>query len=450
VKIFIPMHVFNNFGGIINHNEQLIAGLKDLGHEVTFAYIKPTHTAPKPVDVSTCPEGYVMGAGTGYPVHQGKGWIAPYYSLKNNDSIKKFVEDANKHDIVIWQSVFGFKNAETEKYTDWIPMIEDVNAKQVVVVHDGNLKKLYSWIHKFSHKFSGLACVHPAAYKSADFMPVPRNMILNPQDLTVLPTPGEWENRKNVVLSLQTFKRWKRVDDLVFAVPYIQDSKVIVAGDGMERAYMTSPDKCKPEYHCNREKDPDATEDMLGKKIWDNAMDTGNMAYIGFISEQKRDKILESSKFLIDTSWTTTYGEHFNRVIVDAMRVGVVPIARNLGVSDHEHGNGTLFKVDENYLVIPSDATPKQFGDYINWYMNISKEKYDKIVQNNYEVLKLFDRKVIAQQYIDLAMGKDAGYYEKNEVGSLATSPKAVSTGNKLWEDHFEVANVAVLDEFFG
>ena len=450
MKIFVPMHIFNNFGGIINHNEQLIAGLKDLGHEVTFAYIKPTATAPKAVDVTTCPEGYVFGAGTGYPVHQGKGWIAPYYSLKNKESIKKFVEDANKHDIVIWQSIFGFKNADTEKFKDWIPMIEEVNAKQVAIIHDGNLKKLYSWIHKFSHKFSGLACVHPAAYKSADFMPVPRNMILNPQDLTVLPTPGEWENRKNVVLSLQTFKRWKRVDDLVFAVPYIKDSKVIVAGDGMERAYMTSPDKCKPEYHCNLDKDPDATEEMLGKKIWDNGMATGNMAYIGFITEQKRDKILESSKFLIDTSWTTTYGEHFNRVIVDAMRVGVVPIARNLGVSDFEHGNGTLFKVDENYLMIPSDATPKQFGDYINCYMNISQEKYDKIVQNNYEVLKLFDRKSIAQQYIDLAMGKDAGYYEKNETGKLTISPKAVATGNKIWEDHFEELATAGLDEFFG
>lgn len=449
MKIFVPMHIFNNFGGIINHNEQLIAGLKDLGHEVTFAYIKPTATAPKAVDVTTCPEGYEFGAGTGYPVHQGKGWIAPYYSLKNKDSIKKFVEDANKHDIVIWQSIFGFKNSDTEKFKDWTPMIEDVTAKQVVIIHDGNLKKLYSWIHKFSHKFSGIACVHPAAYKSADFMPVPRNMILNPQDLTVLPTPGKWENRKDVILSLQTFKRWKRVDDLVFSIPYI-NGKVIIAGDGMERAYMTSPDKCKPEYHCTRDKDPEATEEMIGKKIWDNAMATGNMAYIGFVTEQKRDKILETSKFLIDTSWTTTYGEHFNRVIVDAMRVGVVPIARNLGVSDFEHGNGTLFKVDENYLMVPYDATPKQFGEKINEFFNISKEKYEQIVQNNYEVLKLFDRKTIAQQYVDLALGKDAGYYEKNDLGSLAKDPRAVAAGNKLWDDHFEVAEVAGLDEFFG
>jgi hypothetical protein len=231
-------------------------------------------------------------------------------------------------------------------------------------------------------------------------------------------------------------------------MPYIH-GKVIVAGDGIERAYLTSPDKCRPEYHCTKENDSYATEDMIGKKIWDNAMATGNMAYIGFITEAKRDTILNRSKFLIDTSWTTTYGEHFNRVIVDAMRVGVVPIARNLGVSDHDHGTGTLFKVDRNYLMIPFDATPKQFGDHINKYLNIDREKYEEIVQNNYEALKLFDRKKIAQQYIDLAFGKDAGYYEKNEIGSLAKDPKAISTGNKLWENHFEVVNVAVLDEFF-
>lgn len=435
MKIFVAMHVFNNFGGIINHNEQLIAGLKELGHDVTFAFIKTNHTEQKIVDTSIFPDGYVAGVGTGYPVHQGKGWIAPFYSLLNKNSIKQFVQDANSHDLVIWQSIFGFKNAQTENFRDWIPMIENVTAKQVVVIHDGNLKKLYSWIYKFSHKFSGIACVHLAAYKSADFMPVPRNMIFNPHDLK-LPTPGNWENRNNTILSLQTFKRLKRVDDLIYAMPYIQ-GKVIVAGDGMERAYMTSPDKCKPEYYCTKQKDSYATDEMVGKKIWDNAMATGNMEYIGFITEAKRDLILSKSKFLIDTSWTNTYGEHFNRVMVEAMRLGVVPIARNLGISEHEHGNGTLFKVDENYLMIPADATPKEFGDYINFYMNISKEKYDKIVQNNYELIKLFDRKVIAQQYIDLAMGKDAGYYEKNETGELSISPKAISAGDRIWENHF-------------
>lgn len=449
MKIFVVMHTFNNFGGIINHNEQLIAGLKEIGHDVTFAYVKPTAQAPKPVDVSFLPEGYEFGAGTGVPVHQGKGWISPYYSLKNKESIAKFVEDANKHDIVIWQSIFGFKNSDTEKFTDWIPMIEQVNAKQVVIIHDGNLKKLYSWIHKFSHKFAGLACVHPSAFKSADFMPVPRNMILNPQNLSVMPEPPLFANRKKQILSLQTFKRWKRVDELVAAVPYI-DGNIIIAGDGIERNYMTSLDKCKPEYYCTLANDPDAQPQRLGKRIWENADLTGKMEYVGFITETERDSILGESLFLIDTSWTTTYGEHFNRVIVDAIRTGTVPIARNLGVSNYEHGNGTLFKAGKNYLMIPHDATPKQFGDKINEFLNISQSEYLEIVERNFELLKQFDRRVIAQQYVDLALGKNAGFYEQNAVGSLMTDRKAVATGNKLWEEHFEELETADLNEFFG
>ena len=451
MKILVAMHVFNNFGGIINHNEQLIAGLKELGHEVTFAYLKPTakKCTEFVVNFNDLPEGYVIGAGTGLPVHQGKGWMAPHYAFKNADDIQRFVKTANEHDIVIWQSIFGFKNSDTELFTDWTPMIEDVNAKQIVVIHDGNLKKLYSWIHKFSHKFAGLACVHPAAYKQSEFMPVPRNMILNPQNVDKRPPAPDFTTLARQILSLQTFKRWKRVDDLVAAVPYIENCKVIVAGDGIERNYMTSKDKCKEEYHCSLDRDPDAAgTDRVGKTIWNNATDCG-MDYIGFITEQKRDEILTESMFLMDTSWSNTYGEHFNRVIVDAMRVGIVPIARNLGVSEREDGVGSLFKPGVNYFMIPYDATPKQFGLMVNTFLDVNEDKYREMQAANYELLQHFDRKRVAMQYVSLAQGKDAGFYDKNVTGALAIDPKAQQNGDKIWEEHFEPQQVSTLDSFF-
>ena len=141
----VAMHVFNNFGGILNHNEQLIAGLKDLGYDVTFAYIKSTTKPNYSVDTSTLPDGYELGEGTLLPLHQGNGYISPYYSLKDSASVAKFVKDANEHDILIWQSIFGFKSAATEKDKTWLPMIEQVKAKQIAIIHDGNLKKLYSF-----------------------------------------------------------------------------------------------------------------------------------------------------------------------------------------------------------------------------------------------------------------------------------------------------------------
>lgn len=452
MKILVAMHVFNNFGGIINHNEHLIAGLKELGHEVTFAYLKPTAKKCGDVDVAMLPEGYEFGVGTGLPVHQGKGWVAPYYAFKNEEDVKRFVKDANEHDIVIWQSIFGFKNSDTELYTGWTPMIEDVNAKQIVVIHDGNLKKLYSWIYKFSHKFTGLACVHPSAYKQAEFMPVPRNMILNPQDVKGRPAASRLDQRKRKILSLQTFKRWKRVDDLVAAVPYIHgDVEVIVAGDGIERNYMTSKDKCKEEYFCTRERDPDADEYRLGNTIWNNALEYG-MEYIGFIGNEKRDEILSESKFLIDTSWSNTYGEHFNRVVVDAIRMGVVPIARNLGVSENEDGVGTLFKPGVNYCMIPHDATPKEFGTLVNQFIDMPDKEYAKMVLEGQKLLAHFDRRNIACQFVNLAeqhVGMSTGFYNEAIIGSLAIDPKAKAAGDKIWEEHFEPAEVSTLDSFF-
>jgi glycosyltransferase involved in cell wall biosynthesis len=448
MKILMVMHTFNNFGGIINHCEHLMAGLKELGHEVNFAYLKGNKTVRPVVIPEVLGEGWEIGVGSGYPVHQGDGWMAPYYSYKVKESINKFVEDANKHDIVIWQSIFGFKNKDTEKDVNWLPMIEKVKAKQVAIIHDGNLKKLYTWIQLFEQHFAGLACVHPAAYDSADFMNVPRAMILNPQDIAGIPETPRYAGRENKILSIQTFKRWKRVDDLVRAVPHMPMVKTLVGGYGMEAAYMMSKEKCKEEYYCTKEYDPDATDKMLGKRIWENAEDSGTFEYLGFISGGKRDEILTTSKFLVDPSWSNTYGEHFNRVVIDAMRIGTVPIAINYGVSNNEEGNGVVLKAGVNYCMLKRSYTPRQYAEKITEYCDMSPEAYKQIQLNNYELIKQFDRKVIAQHYVDLAFGKQTGYL--NELKTKSNhDPKLPKLARKMFDEHFE-DNTVDLESFFG
>lgn len=448
MKILVVCHEFNNYGGIINHTEQLIAGFKELGHDVSFFPIRASknYNKLKEKDLS----GYDVGEGTGLHVHQGSGWHTSYGPFLSEEFIKTFVYEANEYDLVIWQSIFGFKNKDTENYRAWVDMIKKVKTQQVVIVHDGNLRKFYPWIEHLKEHISGLACVHPSAYESAEQISIPRAMILNPQK-SIERTNVLFSERKNQILSLQTFKRWKRVDDLVFAVPHLKDVQVIVAGDGMERAYMSSLDKCKPEYYCTPKTDPDAPDHLYGKRIWENALDCG-MQYIGFISESKRDEILSQSKFLIDTSWSRTYGSHFNRVIVDAMRVGVVPIARNLGVSDNEEGVSVLFKPNENYLMIPWDAKPKAFAEHIQNFMNISDEQYSDMVERNYKIVEMFDRKKIAQDYIDLASGKPCGVFNKLETGKM-TDNKVKSTVDEIWTKHFgfkeHMIQISTLDSFF-
>lgn len=449
MKIMMVMHTFNNFGGIINHCEHLMAGLKEQGHEVTFAYLKGNKTV-RPVEIpTTLKEGYEIGIGSGYPVHQGDGWIAPYYSYKVKESIDQFVQDANKHDIVIWQSIFGFKNKDTEKSLDWLPMIEQVTAKQVAIIHDANLKKLYPWIQLYEKHFAGLACVHPAAYDSADFMDVPRALILNPQDIAGIPETPPFAQREDKVLSIQTFKRWKRVDDLIRAVPHMKSVKTLVGGYGIEAAYMMSKDKCKDEYYCTPQYDPDCTPETEGKRIWENAENSGNFEYLGFISGGKRDDILATSKYLVDPSWSNTFGEHFNRVVIDAMRIGTVPIAINYGVSNNEEGNGVVLKAGVHYCMIKKGSTPKQYAEKIKEFCNMPEADYRQMQLNNYELIKQFDRKLIAQHYVDLAMGKATGYL--NELKHKTNhDPQIAKAARNMFDDHFEAPTSAGLDDFFG
>jgi glycosyltransferase involved in cell wall biosynthesis len=446
MKILVIAHDFNNVGGILNHTEQLMAGFKDLGHEVELLCVKASKKSPGKLtkDLSQ----YTIGEGSGYPIHQGNGWGVPYEPFLSSEWIQSFIKRANEFDMVIWESIFGFKSKETEGETEWVKMITNLDAKvkQIAIVHDGNLLKYYPWIHKLKDNISGLACVHPSAFESAEQMEIPRSLIVNPQK-PIERGDIPFNTRKNQILSLQTFKRWKRVDDLVAAIPHMSSyAKVIIAGDGIERAYMTSKDKCKEEYFCTLDRDPDAKPEWLSNKIWDNALDNG-MEYIGFISEQKRDSILSESKFLIDTSWSRSYGSHFNRVIVDAMRVGVVPIARNLGVSDNLDGITDLLKPNENYLMIPYDETPKMFAEHIKRFMDISEDNYQKIVENNYKLVdNVFSRKEVAARYIELANNPNL------DLNSLQ-SKKVKETIDEIWCNHFgftdRIISKSTLDSFF-
>jgi glycosyltransferase involved in cell wall biosynthesis len=278
-------------------------------------------------------------------------------------------------------------------------------------------------------------------------MDVPRALILNPQDISGIPETSSYAQREKKILSIQTFKRWKRVDDLIRAVPYMPEVETLVGGAGIEAAYMMSKDKCKEEYYATSQYDPNVTEKRQGKRIWENAETSGNFKYLGFISGAKRDKILATCKFLVDPSWSNTFGEHFNRVVIDAMRIGTVPIAVNFGVSNNAEGIGAVLKAGTHYCMLKKDYTPKQYGEAISNFCDMSEADYKQMQQNNYELIKQFDRKVIAQHYIDLADQKPTGYL--NELKTKTNHDTVViKTANKMFEEHFEVASD--LESFFG
>ena len=92
------------------------------------------------------------------------------------------------------------------------------------------------------------------------------------------------------------------------------------------------------------------------------------------------------------------------------------------------------------------DYTPKQYADKINEYLNISKEEYERIVRNNFELIKKFDRRKIAQDYIDLAYGKVCG--EKYDTPPVA-DPKFVENCESMWNENFREEELSSLESFF-
>lgn len=452
MKILIVTCVRNRPGGILNFTEQLMLGFKELGHQVELVQMKPIKQYHSTPDTSI-PAGFVRGEGSGVAVNQLKGWRGlKNFSMMNEKSVREYVEFANGFDLIIQSTMFGYACQDTEGNTAWLSMITEVKPKQIMVLHDGNMKRNCPWLYELREHFDAIACVHHSALEAADFIDVPRNIILNPFDLSLLDQPRKkFSDRRNSLLSPQTFKPIKRVQDLIRAVPHMKTiEEVFVAGEGIEFNYMTSKDKCKEHYFVSRETDPDAKESDVGRKIWDVATENGAMKHLGVIHPEKRDEILRDVKFLVDSSWSKGYGEHYNRTLFEAMLLGAIPIAVNFGVSDNEEGIGELLKPDVNYLMLRHDYTPKQYAEAIDGFCDLPDDKIAEIQANNDALLRrLFDRKNIAQQYIDLSNGEDVGLLPKNLLGSPSSDPVSVRKSKEKWEEQFEQPEQSTIEDFF-
>jgi len=381
----MTLYNIQDYGGIINHVEYLTMGLKQLGHEVDIIGLTPkqkhSFRSFKKHDLQVLPEG------TGYYHNQARGWYGmekvPYLNAHKRN---QFIEDASNYDAILWHIPVPTLNKENKGVNQWLPMYDN-GTKNIAIVHDGNLPSLYPHLLAVAEKFHAAICVHPAAYHSANVLPMRRYLINNPFEIPENPREGGLSfEQRNGFLSAQIFKAWKRVDTLIKAIPHvIPEADKLVGGAGIEYRYMTSPDKCKPKYYEN------------GVKIWDTALQHG-MKYLGVMPNQEVLQTLKQCRLQIDSSWSKKYaahGAHYNRTTIEAMINGAVPVATDLGMIK------TFLKPDVNYIEVPHTATAKQYGEIINQGLT-DKQNWEWIQNQNYSyVLHNFEMKNVAQQYID-------------------------------------------------
>jgi hypothetical protein len=72
---------------------------------------------------------------------------------------------------------------------------------------------------------------------------------------------------------------------------------------------------------------------------------------------------------------------------------------------------------------VPKGDNPIEFANYLNEIVNsITKSTFYERVANNYSLLKIFDYRTVAQQYIDLAFNYNSAQFLMKAKGTL--SPK--------------------------
>lgn len=380
MRILVTAFPIDDMGGIINHNENLIAALRGLGHQVDFRLLVWKDEVPRSMAGG---KGSISVTGMEYDQRRGYTWTAdrmiPY---KGKENLKKWHELADSYDFIIWQIPVPTKRKENRGNTDWLYLYR--GHRNVAVVHDGNFLDSYPWLSIVSDYMTGLACVHECAYNSAEHISVPSALILNPFHLRQPNLSKEsYDNRSYGFLSVQTWKAWKRVPELLAAMPYMGNITKIVAGKGIDYYYLTSKDKCK--Y----------------PGVWSAAEEAG-MEYLDVITNEERDRLMRRVMLGVDASWSRKYasiGSHFNRVQVEAILGGAVPVVRDLAIA-----NSNIFEHGRNCLVVPYDATPKEFGELIREYSHLSYEQHSTLVGAGWTSIARFDRTFVAQQFVDLAV----------------------------------------------
>lgn len=453
MKIAYLSHEGDPQGGFPTHVENNIKGFKELGFTVDFFFLGYSASNKKSTMLkkrdSILAGDYkksgkllepIIGIGTGELIDPENGWVMPITPYKKLSDKIKLKESLETYDVVIWHTPFWFKTSSVLMDTDWPMLLDLKNPVKIGFIHDANVRSNGAWQLNIVKYFDYIINVHFASYNSCSVLPVKRTLIFNPQDLSKVDTKvSNFDKIKEtgIVFSLQAWKGSKHVDDLIRAVKYFnKDISTWVYGDGIESRYMYgSKQKMKPKYFCRVEDDPGMPPKYEGLTIVEGA-ETHPLYYRGFwVSEESRDVILENSAFFIDTAWYSInrdIGSHFSRTLIEAIMKGVVPIARNLGLSNNDDGIGELFKPNENYIMIPFDATPQQFAKIVNDSFGISKESYNRIVKNNYDLLfKYFDRNNIIKQYVDVMLGKPTGFYNRFEIGKPTID--IIDRADKQW-----------------
>lgn len=457
MNILIADFEIAKYGGIIEHVTAKVRALKSMGHHVDIAQLSVASTTQKTYDnklkefesgrfqnklkINSQNGGYEYDDATGYWKNNYYGFFLPpsnRIGVFEKNALERWGNLVKDFDLIIW-NFMPTKSSAWGKgdFSFWWKFYDlpTDKIKQMFIVHDAYFDVRASNITALKDKILFLECAHIAAYRCCEHIGIPRTLLLNPRYLDEKDKmPVKMMNKRETdFFAAHIFKSMKHVDDLIRAVPHLKNNTVKIAGSGIEQAYMVAPEKCKEVYKVSRKRDPDIDDKYLGEKIWDVGEKFG-MEYLGQISGEEVRENLLNSKFAVDPSWAAHYANycrtHINGFIIEAMLSGCYPVLRDYKGLVKDNGEEMYDPLFENIraIIIPWDATPKQFADALKKALKMSPAKYLKDTKFNFELVhELFNAKTNMEEVIRLVKGGEKLVNKELEKGKDSDNVKKIT-----------------------
>lgn len=457
MNILIADFEIAKYGGIIEHVTAKVRALKSMGHHVDIAQLSVASTTQKTYDnklkefesgrfqnklkINSQNGGYEYDDATGYWKNNYYGFFLPpsnRIGVFEKNALERWENLVKDFDLIIW-NFMPTKSSAWGKgdFSFWWKFYDlpTDKIKQMFIVHDAYFDVRASNITALKDKILFLECAHIAAYRCCEHIGIPRTLLLNPRylDKKDKMSVKMMNKRETDFFAAHIFKSMKHVDDLIRAVPHLKNNTVKIAGSGIEQAYMVAPEKCKEVYKVSRKRDPDIDDKYLGEKIWDVGEKFG-MEYLGQISGEEVRENLFNSKFAVDPSWAAHYANycrtHINGFIIEAMLSGCYPVLRDYKGLVKDNGEEMYDPLFENIraIIIPWDATPKQFADALKKALKMSPAKYLKDTKFNFELVhELFNAKTNMEEVIRLVKGGEKLVNKELEKGKDSDNVKKIT-----------------------
>lgn len=413
MKILFTLFDILDWGGICADLVYKKKGLEAAGHTVDFAYLRYSSSPNYVRKVAGQGRTGNYDIGNGVTVNTLSGFYGvPVISYGTPRLMRQWWAKANTYDLIIHEipgpnpSKTGFVDVK-----GYWRRVYDVDTPQIISAHDANFRDMYPHLIDVAHKVKGISCTNPAGYKALEWFPAPRAFIGAPHPVMNWDRLPDWDDRPKNALAAHVWKAWKHQDFPVRSARYLKDTHLVMAGDGIERHYMTSVDKFKPKY----------------EGVWKRAERAG-MEFKGMLTPSQLSKVYRNTRVMVDCSFSVKFSKlsnHFNRSIIEGYNHGCIPVCVDMNMGE-KGMQVELFKNGRTHFEIAHDATPKQLAELIDHVANLSAEEANLIVKRGRRILtNHFDYRKTSLEYLKLAEGKPAGIYPKLETGKVNKQIKA-------------------------